>query len=91
MKTKATANEVWKLFAHEFDHADQWMAAAPKSYSNGEGKLFDGAKSTGRIIEMKPDGSGMKASECFIEYDETGKPHPRKTEAMEKAKVAKGD
>lgn len=73
MKTKATADEVWQLFAHQFDYADHWMAAAPKSYSNGEGKLFDGAKSSGRIIEMKPDGSGMKASERFIAYDEAAK------------------
>lgn len=73
MNITAAADKVWEVFAHKFDQGDQWMAAVPRSYSNDGGKLFHGAKSTGRICEMKSDGTGMKASERFIAYDESGK------------------
>lgn len=73
MKISASAEKVWEVFAHQFDEGHRWMAAVPKSYSNDGGKLFDGAKSTGRIVEMNADGTGMKASERFVEYDESAK------------------
>ncbi len=73
IKITATADEVWEVFAHQFNHADRWMASVPRSYANEGGKLFDGAQSTGRICEMKPDGTGVKASERFISYDELAK------------------
>lgn len=72
-KIEATADAVWALFAHRFEEADQWMAAAPRSYGQERGERFEGAKSAGRIIEMKPDGTGMKASERFVAYDEAAR------------------
>ncbi len=72
-KIKATADEVWTLFAHRFEDADQWMSAAPRSYGQESGERFEGATSAGRIIEMQPDGKGMKASERFVAYDEAAK------------------
>ena len=73
MRMTATADKIWEVFAHQFDQGDRWMAAVPRSYSNDGGKLFNGAKSTGRICEMNPDGTGMKAAERFIAYDESAK------------------
>ena len=72
-KIDATADDVWTLFAHRFDRADEWMSSAPRSYANESGEWFEGASSAGRIIEMQPDGTGMKASERFVAYDEAAK------------------
>ena len=69
---EATVDEVWDLFAHRFNDADQWMSSVPKSYGH-DGEPLNGASSAGRICELRPDGTGMKASERFIAYDEAAK------------------
>lgn len=69
----ASADDVWRVFAHRFDRADEWMASVPRSYANDSGASFEGAHSTGRICELQPDGAGMKASERFVAYDDAGK------------------
>ena len=72
-KIDATADEVWALFAHRFEEADQWMASVPRSYGQQSGEKLEGATTAGRIVEMRPDGTGMKASERFVAYDEAAK------------------
>lgn len=72
-KIDATADDVWTLFAHRFEEADQWMASVSRSYGHDSGETFEGSTSAGRIIEMQPDGKGMKASERFVAYNEAAK------------------
>lgn len=72
-KINASANEVWRVFAHQFDEADQWISSVARSYGTDGGQKFAGATTTGRICEFKPDGSGMKVFERFVTYDEAAK------------------
>lgn len=72
-KIDAAAADVWDLFAHRFNEADQWMASVPRSYGQENGTRLEGASSAGRICELQPDGTGMKASERFVAYDEASK------------------
>ncbi len=72
-RINASADEVWKVFAHQFDAADQWISSAARSYGTDRGKQFESATATGRICEFKPDGSGMKVFERFVAYDEAAK------------------
>jgi len=72
-KIDATADDAWALFAHRFEQADHWMASVPRSYGQPSGERFEGAPSAGRICEMRTDGTGMKASERFVAYDEAAK------------------
>ncbi len=73
MKTNASADHVWHVFAHRFNHGDEWMASVPRSYGKHSGASFEGARTTGRICELRPDGKGMKAWEHFVAYDEAAK------------------
>ena len=41
---QATAQAVWKTFAHDFDNADVWMASVPHSYGKDNGEAFDRAQ-----------------------------------------------
>ena len=72
-RINASADEVWKVFAHQFDAADQWISSVARSYGTDRGKQFESATTTGRICEFKPDGSGMKVFERFVAYDEAAK------------------
>ncbi len=72
-KVSASAAQVWKVFAHEFDEAHIWMASIPQSAGKPVGKLFDGAQSAGRVCELDGNPNGLKASEQFLAYDEKGK------------------
>lgn len=67
----ASAQQVWKVFAHDFDDAHLWMASVPKSYAAANGEEFEGAQSAGRVCEL--DTGGIKASEKFLAYDEAAK------------------
>ena len=70
---EASADKVWKVFAHDFDTASEWMASVPKSYGKNVGQQFEGAKSSGRVCELDANPDGIKASERFLAYDETNK------------------
>jgi len=72
-KIDASAEEVWATFAHGFDNAHEWMASVPRSYGKENGEWFEGATSAGRVCELQPDPSGLKASERFLAYDEAAK------------------
>jgi hypothetical protein len=66
----APADKVWKVFAHDFDRASEWMASVPHSYGKDVGESFEGARSAGRVCELDGDPNGIKASESFLAYDE---------------------
>ena len=72
-KLNVTADEAWKVFAHDFEKGDEWMSSVYKATGISEGTKLEGAKTIGRIVEMQPDGSGMKASETFVAYNEVAK------------------
>lgn len=72
-KIDASAEDVWAVFAHGFDDAHEWMASIPRSYGKENGDWFDGATSAGRVCELQPDPSGLKATERFLAYDEAAK------------------
>lgn len=72
-KINATAGEVWDVFAHGFNDVDEWMSSVPRSYGKENGELLEGASSAGRISELQPDGTGVKAWERFVAYDEATK------------------
>ncbi|MFT6804157.1 MAG: hypothetical protein ACJA2H_001170 [Nitriliruptoraceae bacterium] len=69
----ASAAEIWAIFAHGFDNAQEWMAGVPRSYGKENGILFEGATSSGRVCELSHNPSGLKASERFLAYDEAAK------------------
>ena len=73
LRVNAPAGKVWKVFAHDFDRAYEWMASVPNSYGKANGKLFEGAKSAGRVCELNSDPKGLKAFEQFLDYDESKK------------------
>ena len=72
-KIDASADDVWAVFAHRFDEVDKWLSSAPRSYAQESQQALEGAPSAGRIVELKPDGRGMKAAERFIAYNESTK------------------
>jgi hypothetical protein len=69
----ASADKVWEVFAHGFNDAYKWMASVPHSYAQSNGEAFEGAQTEGRVCELSPDGTGIKASEKFLAYDELNK------------------
>ncbi len=71
VKINASAEDVWTRFAHDFDNAHEWMASVLHSYAKDNGDWFEGATSAGRVCELQPDPSGLKASEQFLAYDES--------------------
>ena len=73
MTVAATADQVWKVWAHDFNDAYQWMASVPYSYAVDHGKLFDGAQSAGRTCDLNDKPNGLKAIEQFLDYDEANK------------------
>lgn len=73
LTVKASPDQIWKVFAHDFNDAYKWMASVPNSYARSNGKLFDGAKSDGRLCELTTKENGMQASEQFLAYNEQEK------------------
>jgi carbon monoxide dehydrogenase subunit G len=69
----ASADKVWKVFAHDFDNAHVWMASVPHSYAKTNGEEFEGAQSAGRVCELDSKPGSMQASERFLAYDEAKK------------------
>ena len=66
----ASADHVWKIFAHDFENAYLWMSSVKHSYGKENGPAFPGASSQGRVCELSNDPNGMYASESFLAYDE---------------------
>lgn len=70
MTINAPVDKVWKVWAHDFDNAHQWMASVPNSYAAAHGQRFDGARSAGRTCELTDKPNGLQAVEQFLNYDE---------------------
>ena len=73
VSVNASRDKVWKVFAHDFDSAHEWMASVPNSYGKANGAEFDGAQSAGRVCDLDENPKGIKASEKFLDYDEGNK------------------
>ncbi|MCP4296611.1 MAG: SRPBCC family protein [Proteobacteria bacterium] len=65
------ASAVWKTLAQDFDRADTWMAAVPKSYQKVGNKKVADAPVTGRICELSTNPKGLAADETITNYDES--------------------
>ena len=72
-KVNASADKIWKVFAHDFDDAYKWMASVPHSYAQANGERFDRAQSAGRVCQLDTEGKGIQASEQFLKYNEADK------------------
>lgn len=61
--------DVWKIWAVEFDKAQDWLAAVPKSHKIEEGTLIDGAPMQGRICQLSNKENGLYADERITLFD----------------------
>jgi hypothetical protein len=66
----ASADKVWKIFAHDFDDAHVWMASIPNSFGKQLGKKFEDAHTAGRVCELDTNPKGLKALETIEAYNE---------------------
>lgn len=79
MKIKQTisinksADDVWKIVAHDFDQAHRWMGPVPHSYELGNSESKTGAPMEGRMCQLSKDPNGAKAKEVITHYSEAGK------------------
>ena len=62
--------DVWKIWAVEFDKAQDWIATVPKSHKIDEGELVDGAPMPGRICQLSNKENGLYADERITLFDE---------------------
>ena len=72
-KSKASIEKIWKVFAVEFDTAYKWMSGVSFSYGEKIGNQIEEAHTEGRICQLNADGSGLKAVEDLMEFDEENK------------------
>ena len=56
--------------AHDFEKADTWMAAVPKSYHKTDGTKIADAPMIGRVCEFTTKSNGLFADETILAYDE---------------------
>ena len=64
------AADVWKVLAHDFTRADEWMAAVPKSYVYENDRAADGAPVSGRVCELSTKEDGLKVEEVISHFDD---------------------
>ena len=67
------AADVWKIIAHDFDKAHEWMGPITNSYAIGDGESKLGAPMEGRMCNLSKDPNGAKAKEIITQYDEAGR------------------
>lgn len=70
MNINATSEDVWKIFAADFENAHKWMAGVPNSFGKELGKRYEGANSAGRVCELDGNPNGLKAYETILSVDE---------------------
>ena len=70
---EASPDQVWEVFAHDFDNAGDWMASIPKSYGAEIGRKWDGAHTAGRVCNLTAGPKPIQVSEQFLAYDEAKK------------------
>jgi hypothetical protein len=68
-----STEDVWKILAHNFDTASEWMSAIPRSYGAAVGDKIDGAPTEGRVCELDGSPTGIKAYEKILTYSEEEK------------------
>lgn len=64
------ADAIWKIIAHDFDKAYEWMGPIPHSYGIGTDKGTGGAPMEGRICHLSDTPDGAKAKEVISYYSE---------------------
>lgn len=60
---------VWNILVNDFDKAQEWMAAVPKSYKMEEGEQVAGAPMIGRICELSSKSNPPIAVEAITAVD----------------------
>jgi len=70
---ESTPDQVWEVFAHQFDRAGNWMASVPKSVGAEIGRKWDGAHTAGRVCDLTAGAKPVQVSEQFLAYDEENK------------------
>lgn len=63
-------DDVWRIFAVEFDIAYKWMASVPHSYAKTKGDLVGNAPMHGRICELSSSHTNNLVDEIITEFDE---------------------
>jgi carbon monoxide dehydrogenase subunit G len=64
------AQKVWKVLAHDFDKAGEWMSAVPKSHKIIEGDSVEDSPMVGRVCELSTKADGPFADERITYYNE---------------------
>ena len=63
-------NEVWKVWAEDFDKAGIWMAQVDHTLRKTEGVQTDNAPMIGRVCNFTSNTNGAKAIEDIVLYDQ---------------------
>ena len=69
----ASADKVWKILAHDFENAHEWMASVPSSFGKELAEKLEGSHSAGRVCELDNNPKGIKAYENIEAYNEDQK------------------
>lgn len=69
IKINQPINMVWKIWAEEFDKAQDWMAVVVRSFEKKEGKKSDNSPMVGRVCEFSSKENGPKVVEDIFFYD----------------------
>ena len=59
----AASEDVWKIFATDFENAHKWMAGVPNSFGKELGKRYEGANSAGHGCSTISASLGFK---CLV-------------------------
>lgn len=70
---ESAPDQVWEVFAHDFESAGDWMASVPKTVGAEIGRRFEGAHSAGRVCDLTAGANPVQVSEQFLAYDEANK------------------
>lgn len=63
-------DEVWKVWAEEFDKAGVWMAQVNHTIQKSTGTKLEEAPMIGRVCNFTPNPDGAKAIEDIVLYDD---------------------
>ncbi len=63
-------DQVWRIFAVEFDMAYVWMASVPRSFAKTEGPIAKNAPMPGRICHLSSSETKNMVDEVILEFDE---------------------
>ena len=69
IKINKPINQVWKVWAEDFDRAGIWMAQVDHTIQKVNGTKIEEAPMIGRVCNFTPNPNGAKAIEDIIFYD----------------------